>query len=430
MKTFTFTHLSSPIQDFQFLTDSSGFVLTNTGKLYRFMGQQTTLVETPAIFTITHFHFIDQTHGALVGSAQVVKPSLPAQKGSVGSAGLLLLLLLWLVRRGHRRGQFTGPLLGCAGFMLLSGGLMVSCSPVWQRYRISDPSSPYTTLISRPQLRGPSNHTYFANKGLTSFIALTQNQGDSWETHQIPSNFYVTALTAVGHNFFVGTYANERAGAIPLHGDGDIWIYGHDSTLTRKLGTNSAQRPYSLGVSRGIKGFFISGRDSALFAFGSDRMPTLPNTEMSATAGNIYVARTTLQPNFKLIDVPDTVDVHSLSQSGTGELWVTLANQKSHLHKGRLGYVALPYKKLLRFHAGRWMMPQVPDFTSFNQVEFVPGTARGYALTETREVLETSDNGETWQRLPGGDVRQMHAWQNAVTWQRGANELVLYPMKK
>lgn len=80
MRTFTFTHLSSPIQDFQFLTDSSGFVLTNTGKLYRFMGQQTTLVETPTIFTITHFHFIDQTHGALVGSAQVVKPSLPAQK--------------------------------------------------------------------------------------------------------------------------------------------------------------------------------------------------------------------------------------------------------------------------------------------------------------------------------------------------------------
>ena len=76
------------------------------------------------------------------------------------------------------------------------------------------------------------------------------------------------------------------------------------------------------------------------------------------------------------------------------------------------------------------MMPQVPNFTSFNQVEFVPGTARGYALTETGEVLETSDNGETWQRLPGGDVRQMHAWQNAVTWQRGGNELVIYPMKK
>ena len=41
------------------------------------MGQQTTLVETPAIFTITHFYFIDQTHGALVGSAQVVNPHFP-----------------------------------------------------------------------------------------------------------------------------------------------------------------------------------------------------------------------------------------------------------------------------------------------------------------------------------------------------------------
>ena len=71
-------------------------------------------------------------------------------------------------------------------------------------------------------------------------------------------------------------------------------------------------------------------------------------------------------------------------------------------------------------------MPQIPGFISFNQVEFVPGTARGYALAETGEVLETSDNGETWQRLPSGGVRQMHAWQNAVTWLRGANELAFY----
>ena len=429
MKTFTFTTLS-PIQDFQFLTDSSGFVLTQTGKLYRFTGQQTTLVETPASFTVSHFNFIDSSHGAIVGTSQVVALSAPVQKGALDATGLLLFLLLWLVWRGRQRRPFIAPILACAGLVLLTGGLMVSCTPAWQRYRTSDPNSPYSTLISRPQLRGSATHTYFANKGQTAFIALTQNQGSSWETHQIPSNFYVTALTAVGRNFFVGTYANERAGNIPLHGDGDIWIYGQDSRLTPQLGTNSSERPYSLGIHRGIKGFFVSGRDSALFVFGSDRMPTLPNTEMSATAGNIYVTPITLQPTSRLIDVPDTVDVHSLSQSATGELWVTLANQKPYLHKGQLGYAALPCKKLLRFTNGRWRAPQIPDFTSFNQVEFVPGTTCGYTLTETGELFETDDNGEKWQRLPGGGVKRMHAWQHAITWLRGANELVLYPAKR
>lgn len=428
MKTFTFATLA-PIQDFQFLTDSSGYVLTQTGKLYRFTGQQTALVETPASFTITHFHFIDNLHGAIAGTSQVVTPAAPVQKGAMNAVGTLLLLLLWLVWQGRRGRQLTAPMLACNGLGLLSGGLMVSCSPAWQQYRSSDPSSPYTTLISRPLLRGPSTHsyhTYFANKGLTSSIALTQNQGSSWETHLIPSNFYVTALTAVGGIFFVGTYANERAGNIPLHGDGDIWIYSHDSRLIPQLGTNSPQRPYSLRIHRGIKGFFISGRDSALFVFGSDRMPTLPNDEMSATPGNIYVTPNTLQPISRLIDVPDTVDVHSLSQSATGELWVTLANQKPYLHKGQLGYVALPNKKLLRFHSGQWLTPQLPGFTSFNQVEFVPGTTNGYALTETGEVLETGDNGEKWHRLTGGGVKRMHAWQHAIAWLREGNELVLY----
>ena len=118
--------------------------------------------------------------------------------------------------------------------------------------------------------------------------------------------------------------------------------------------------------------------------------------------------------------------VHSLSQSATGELWVTLANQKPYLHKGQLGYVALPNKKLLRFHSGQWLTPQLPGFTSFNQVEFVPGTTNGYALTETGEVLETGDNGEKWHRLTGGGVKRMHAWQHAIAWLREGNELVLY----
>jgi hypothetical protein len=94
MKTFSFPHLP-PLRDFQFLTDSSGFVLMQTGQLYRFAGQETKLVETPGTFTISHFHFLDQTHGAIIGNARPL--AAPLQKSALGAAGLPLLLMLWLV---------------------------------------------------------------------------------------------------------------------------------------------------------------------------------------------------------------------------------------------------------------------------------------------------------------------------------------------
>lgn len=421
MKTFTFNILP-PLQDFQFLTDSSGYVLTQTGQLYRFVGQRTTLVETPSQFTISHFYFRDHTHGALVGIAQAAESSL--QKGTVGAAFPLLLLLglVWQSRRLSANRRLVSSL----GVLLLASGLLLSCSSAWQQYRTPDPTSPHATVLTHSPLTHLSFHHYFANKGQQSFIALTQNQGSSWETHQIPTNFYPTALAAIGRIFLVGTYARQQAGTVPLHGDGDLWIYGTDATRTPQLAMNSSQHPYGIRLSRGVTGLLVSALDSALYVFGSDRMPTLPSSVMSATPGNIYALPASLQSPTKLVDAPDTVDVQSLSQAGTGELWVTMAGRKPHLNHGNLGYVALPTKRLLRFADGQWRPVAVPPFTSFEQVAFVPGTPAGYLLANTGEVLETRTNGDTWHLLASHAVRKLHPWQHAITWLQGENQLVLY----
>ena len=422
MRTFTFSTLP-PLRDFQFLTDSSGYVLTQKGLLYRFTGQHTELVATPSQFTISHFYFRDQTHGALVGIAQATDS--PIQKGTVEAAAIPLLLLLWLVWKGHRE---VAPrrLASSLGLLLLTSGLLLSCSSAWQQYRRPDPTSPHAALLTHSLLSRSFSHTYVGNKGQQAFIALTQNEGSSWETHQMLTNFFPTALVAIGKNFLVGTYARQEAGPIPLHGDGDLWIYGTDTTRTPQLANNSSQHPYMVDVSRGVTGMLVSAQDSVLYIFGSDRMPTLPSSVMSATEGNIYVVPTSLRPPTKLLDAPDTVDVHSLSQAGTGELWVTMAGREPHLSHGNLGYVALPTKRLLRFTAGQWHPVSSPPFTSFEQVEFVPRTPSGYLLTETGQVLETRTNGDTWHPLASHTVRKLHSWQQAITWLQGENQLVFY----
>jgi hypothetical protein len=285
MKTFSFPHLP-PLRDFQFLTDSSGFILTQTGQLYRFTGQKAALVRTPEAFTISHFHFLDQTQGAVIGSTRPLPP--PLQKSMVNAVGLSLLVVLWLRWCTGRRARQACPLLRGVGSQLLTSSWLLACSPAWQRSRTADPTSAHASYLTAPPLHRKNFHNYFANKGQTAFIARTQDLGNTWDTQPIPTNFYLTALTALGQNYLVGTYANEQGGAVPLHGDGDVYIYGTDARLTKELAANSPQHPYGLSLSRGVKGFFTSVRDSTLFIFGSDRMPSFPRTAASATAGNIY----------------------------------------------------------------------------------------------------------------------------------------------
>jgi len=418
MRTFTLAALHH-IRDVQFLTDSSGLALDSTGQLYQFVGNNTTPVATPAGFRISHLHFITPEYGAIVGNARAGQPT-PAQ-GSLDALSAVLtlgLLLLFFRRRPAGKNWALGlASLACIG--------LASCSAAWQAYRQPDPASPASTLITRTRL-GPGNyHYYLPNKKQTAFIAITRNHGLTWETHPVPTNFYTTALTAIGNNFLVGTYANAEEGALALHGDGDIWFYGTDTTFTKALAHNTPQHPYRLSVSRGINGFAFSAADSLLLVFGSDRMPTFPANELSATAGNIYALPASLPPRARLLEVPDTVAVHSLAQAGTGELWATLENRKPRVAHGRLFYVPLPTKALLRLRHGRWQAVPVAGFSSFEQVAFLPGTPTGYLLTATGAVLTTHDAGGTWHQSDFSGIRHMRLCGGRLALLKQDNQLLL-----
>jgi len=418
MKTFTLAALHH-IRDFQFLTDSSGLALDDSGQLHQFTGDKTTLVATPAGFRVSHLHFITPEYGAIVGTAFAGPPS--PTRGSLGSWDILLTLAVLVLSLRHRRPRRMLAL----GLASLAGAGLFACSTAWQAYRRADPTSPATTLLTRMRL-GPGNyHYYLPNKKQTAFIAITRNRGLSWETHQIPTSFYPTALTAIGNNFLVGTHANAEEGPLALHGDGDIWFYGTDTTFTKALAHNTPQHPYRLSVSRGINGFAFSNDNSQLLVFGTDRMPTFPANELSATDGNIYALPASLQPPAKLLDVPDTVAVHALAQAGSGELWATLENRKPRVAHGRLFYVPLPTKTLLRLRQGRWQAVPVAGFSSFEQVVFLPGTPTGYLLTATGEVLATIDNGDTWQRRDMSGIRQIKYFGSALALLKQDKQLVL-----
>jgi len=420
MRVFTFEAIQR-IQDFQFVTDSSGYVLAEGGQLYRFRGKRTELVPTPANFTVTQLHFLDAAHGAVAGNFRPVALSMPVQQGSVGAAALLPVVLGLLLLRRSGTGRRGASLVS----VLLIGGLLFGCSRAWQQYRTPEPALEGVTRLSRRQLGRHTMHHYVGNKGQTAFIALTRTAGASWETQQIPSNFYVTALTAIGRNFLVGTYANPHEVPSPMHADGDVWMYGQDSTFSPELAHNAPAHPYGLSVRRGIRGFSFSATGEHLFIFGSERMPAFPPDEVSATAGNIYALPVSLRPPYRLLDVPDTVEVTSLAQADTGELWATLDNRKPRLSKGILRYVPLPTRCLLRFAQGRWQPYGLPQAQSFGQVAFVAGTGKGYLLTEAGEVLATANNGTTWQPTTLRDIRRLKPWQRAITLQQGANQLLL-----
>jgi len=419
MKTFTLAALHH-IREFQFLTDSSGLALDGDGGLYQFVGPATTRVATPTGFSSAHLHFITPEYGAIVGNAFDGQPT-PAQGSLDGASSWLTLGLLLLALWGKQRRP--GVALGLA---TLAGAGLFSCSSAWQAYRRADPDSPGSTRLTRTCLEPGNYHYYLPNKKQTAFIAITRNHGLTWDTHRIPTSFYTTAFTAIGQNFLVGTHANAEAGTLALHGDGDIWFYGTDSTFTKALAHNTPQHPYRLSVSRGINGFAFTAADSLLLVFGTDRMPTLPANELSATAGNIYALPATLAPRATLLDTPDTVAVHSLAQAGTGELWATLENRKPRVAHGRLFYVPLPTKALLKLRHGRWQaVAPVAGFSSFEQVVFLPGTPTGYLLTATGEVLTTSNGGDTWRQLALSGIRQLRPFGGALAMLRQDNQLLL-----
>lgn len=421
MKTYTFDTIQQ-IQDFKFLTDSSGVLLDKTGKLYAFTGNQLQPIQTPPGFTVSHFHFSQDGRGAVVGNNTA--PGYTIYQGALSTPWLLLFFLAAFLLRN----QLVPPTRRCFAAVLclaVGSSLLTSCGGHFQQYLTADPTSRFTTWISSNQLGRGGAHYYVGNKKQQAFIALTSTHGQTWTTHRLPTNFYVTALAALGENFLVGTYANDQEGVVPIHGDGDLWLYGNEATYAPRLADNTPQKPYEISLRRGVNGFAVYPADSLVFAFGSETMPVFPKSEISVTQGNIYALPTSLQPPFRIIDVPDSVAVHSLAKSSAGELWVTLEDRKMHVVQGRTIYRPLATKQLLRFQQGRWVPQTIAGFHSFEQVEFVRGTSRGYVLTATGEVLATRDNGGTWQAMALQTIRLVHAGEKHVGFLRGTNQLLV-----
>lgn len=420
---YTFEQINH-IRDFQFLTDSSGIILDENGSLYSFMKNEIELIETPKNFKVTHSHFINENYGAIVGSPSSFKEEI--QTGFVGNYGCILFLLLFpflfsrkLIKMSKRFGVNL-----VLGFMVVSG--VFSCSNDWQMYKYQDPSSVFLTNITSKQLHQASFHHYPVNKTQTSFISITKNGGKDWTSHQIPTNFYPTALISVGQNFFVSTCANEKEGEIPIHGDGDIYIYGNDTIFNEQLKNNNFEKPYSISVGRGIKGLRYYPNDSLLFAFGTERMPAWPKDEVSTTDGNIFQMHANLKPTFKIIDVPDSVAVQSLSRSDNGDLWVTLENRKLHKVDRKVIYFPLEHKRLLLFKNGDWKDVSIQNTKSFTEIEFIPGTDRGYLIAESMAFFETKNGGRDWRLTELVGIEKMHPWNNAIALLKGRNTLMLY----
>lgn len=425
MKTFTFSRIDK-IQDFQFLTDSSGLLLDSNGYLYRFNGNTSELIETPNEFKISHFYFIDEHHGAIIGNGGVLEKEV--QEASIGSYGFISVFLLLLLFFGSKINKSGQKGIHSLFFVLAISGLAISCSNAWQMYKTQDPDSEFVTIVTNNQLASGSGfHTYFANKGQTAFISITKDGGEEWKTQKVPTNFYLTALTAVGNNFVVGTFANEQTSKVrPYHGDGDIYFYGNDTSYSRKLANNNnLTSPYSINVQRGVKGFAHAPQDSLLYVFGSKTEPQFPKDEISTTPGNIYQIPTNLKPAYRIIDVPDSLIVQSLSVSKSGDLWITLDDKKKRVIKGYVSFVSVDRKKMLHFKNGNWTDATIDSVRSFEQVEFIQGTDTGYVLAESGKVYRTVNNGADWKSIELTGVEKIHSFNNCLSLLKDQNKLVL-----
>jgi hypothetical protein len=416
MKRYTFNEIKE-IQEFQFLTDSSGILLSYEGSLYKFIEGNLQLIATPSSFQISKVHFITEDYGAIIGNSNhsTLKEGSALQNKIVYNdldGGMWLFMLVALavfVSREWAKSKLMKQRINWGtGLVLLLSFAILSCSKNWQAYKTPDPTSKYSTITTKPIVHSSSmRHDYFANRKQKSFIAITKDGGKTWSTTEIPTSFYLTALTSLGNNFLVGSYANEKEGVLGLHGDGDIFIYGNDATFNSDLSNNNVAAPFRISSHRGINGFKVYMQDSLLFVYGTEVMPTVPKDEVSTTDGNIHQLPVSLKPSYKVIDVPDTVIVTSLSKSRSGDLWVTLDNKKPVVINRREVYHILDSKRLLRFKGGEWQPVHINEHKSFNQVEFLSPANVGYALTEDGDLFRTEDEGNTWSSTEIKGIQKM-----------------------
>lgn len=414
------------ISDFQCLSIESGILLTKKNELYSYSGNNATKISTPTEFDITDFHFLDSNYGIIIGEGGQFEKEI--QKGSLlPNFGLPILLSMVIVfilktRLNHKLKNTITKLLS----ILIISAVIVSCSSKWQMYKSIDPDRSFIThILKAPYLPYSGFHTYFANKGIKPYISITEDGGKSWKTHNAKTNFHLTDVTAIGDNYFVGSFANYNTSKnIPYHGDGEVYIYGMDSSFCQDLiHNNDLNAPYGIGVRRGVIGFYHDQKNETLYIYGSETEPTFPKDQISTSKGNISQISTNLRSNYRIIDVPGNINVSSLTLNNQSDIWVILDNKTPEIVNRYVEFKDLPNRKLLvlKKDAENWKEINVNEkVKSYLQIEFISDSDIGFLITEeNKELFKTVDGGETWSKIALKGVVKLTLFNDSI-W--GLNE--------
>ena len=386
MRTYTFENINS-IQKVQFLTDTTGYILDNNGDLSHFSGNYTEKINTPDHINISNFHFITEREGAIIGHS--TKNTQEASMLGISTILIVTLLLFAIVKKISKK-YYSKRFIRISLLAFLLIGFTISCNNDWEKNKEQDPGSPFTTIIKTLYL-STGYHNFGGNAGQDTYISITTDKGVDWETFDVPTNFDLTSIVAIGKNYFVGTYADKS------HCDGDVWIFGNDSTYSKRLAINKNEDPYYLSTNRGINGLKFYKEDSSLILYGGELIFTFPKDERSSTEGNVIEFKVDLTPDYKIIDVPEEVVINSYAKLNNGDVYITLENTK-----------------LLQTDGKKWNEIIIDNQAEFKQVEFIPKTKIGYTLSVKGMVYKTLNNGNNWTKTNIKDIEKMNLFENAI----------------
>lgn len=386
METSTFENINS-IQKVQFLTDTTGYLLDNNGELSSFVGNKTELINTPENINISNFHFITESQGAIIGHS--TKKIQEASMFEI-SAILIVSLLIFAIIRKVSKKFYPKKFLSISFFAFLLISFTVSCNNDWKEFVEQDPNSSFTTIIKKVLL-GNGFHNFGGNTGQKSFFSKTTNAGIDWSSQELPTNFDLTSIISIGKNYFVGSFADKD------HSDGDLWIFGNDSTYCKLLARNKNNDPYFFSANRGINGLKYYKKDSTLIIYGGEVISKFPKNQNSATEGNITELKADIFSDYRIIDVPENVVVNSYAKMNNRNVYITLENDK-----------------LLQTDGKKWNEITINNQTEFKQVEFIPETEIGYTLSVEGIVYKTINNGNDWNRIDISGIEKMELFESTI----------------
>lgn len=392
MTTNTFENINQ-IHEIQFLTDSTGYLLDENGVLFHFSGNETHQVSTPSNIKISNFHFITETEGAIIGhnNSKIIKQSSFFNF----DLSLLLILLMFLVFTIKLKRVKTNVLPKFIITSLVFIGIISACNSDWKKYVEQDPDSPFTMIIKSPSL-GTGFHNFGGNIGQKSYFAKTTNAGQNWSEYEISTNFNLTSILSIGNNYFIGTYADKN------HSDGDLWIYGNDSSFFKFLGQNNLENPYYFSANRGINNMKYYEKDSSLILFGGELISKFTKNQNSSTEGNITLLKANLFADYKIIDVPGKVVVNSYSRTLDNGIFITTLD-----------------RKLMHTNGKKWDVININGHNNFKSIEFIPETSIGYALTSTGLVFQTEDDGANWDELDISGIEKIKIFSRYLIMVKG-----------